>query len=94
MTQTPKQNLTRNRSATQLHRTKTNVVNATTKFWPTSSGSSEFGHPKSITEEFLPTNSPDFHPSQLNFLDTKEHQQTMPQKWTLSGRNNPKLFPP
>jgi hypothetical protein len=79
MTQTPKQNLTRNHSATQLHRTKTNDANAATKFWPTSSGSSEFGHPKSITVEFFPTNPPDIHPSQLNFLDNEEQQQTMPQ---------------
>jgi hypothetical protein len=74
----PKQNLTRNRSAPQLHRTKTNDANATTKFWPTSSCSSEFGHPKSITVEFFPTQPPEIHPSQLNFLDNEEHQPTMP----------------
>jgi hypothetical protein len=79
MTQTTKRNLTRNHSATQLDWTKTNDANVTTKFWPTSSGSSEFGHPKCITAEFFPTNPPDIHPSQLNFLDNKEQQQTMPQ---------------
>jgi hypothetical protein len=85
MTQSPKQNLTRNRSATQLHRTKTIDANATTtKFWPTSYGSSEFGHPKSITVEFFPTHSPDFHPSQLNFLDIREH----PQSSNASTRKN------
>jgi hypothetical protein len=79
MTQTPKRNLTRNCFASQLHRTKTNDANANTKFWLTSYGSSEFGHPRSITVKFFPTNPPDIHPSEFNFLDTKEHQQTMPQ---------------
>jgi hypothetical protein len=79
MTKPPKPNLTQNRSATQLYRTKTTTAIVTTKFWPTSSGSPELGRPESITVEFLPIHHSDIHPSQLNFLDTKEHQQTMPQ---------------
>jgi hypothetical protein len=78
-TKSPKPKMTQNRSATQLHRTKTTTAIVTTKFWPTSSGSSEFGHPESITVEFLPTHHPEIPRSQFNFLDTKEHQPTMPQ---------------
>jgi hypothetical protein len=78
-TKSPKSKLTQNCSATQLHRTKTTTAIVTTKFWPTSSGSSEFGHPESITVEFLPIHHPEVPHSQFNFLDTKEHQPTMPQ---------------
>jgi hypothetical protein len=79
MTKTPKPNLTQNRSATHLHRTKTTTAIVTTKFWPTSYGSPEFGHPESITVEFLPIHHPEIPHPQFNFLDTKEHPKTMPQ---------------
>jgi hypothetical protein len=78
-TKSPKPKLTQKCPATQLHRTKTTTAIVTTKFWPTSSGSSEFGHPESITVEFLPIHHPEIPHSQFDFLDTKEHQPTMPQ---------------
>jgi hypothetical protein len=71
-------NVTRNRSDSQRHRTKTHTTSNMPEFWPTSSSSTKFACTKSITVEFLPPPLSKSHLSQLNFPDTNQHHTTMP----------------